>query len=373
LSPRPSRSDLDRPKGRHEFPRAKPGAEEQTFGVGQEYSGWRLDRYLSIRYPGYSRSFLKNLVKEGRVLVDGRPSRPSAAVGPGTEITLRLPEGAPREPEDLRLEVVHRDDWIVALNKRPGLVVHPARGHRTGTVQQGLYHLFRDEIARDPAFHVGAAHRLDMGTSGLLLCGIGLETRKYLQAQFERREVGKSYLAVVHGEPEWREAEVDRPIGVDPRDRRRRAVNGTNARPALTRLVRLAAGSTASTAKGAKEAGGPSVLPWTSALPFPPSPGVLGALGGEGRCPFALVRAEIHTGRMHQIRVHLAHLGHPVVGDELYGGRTRDEEGAPLLDRPALHSLSLTFKHPATGERVTLDAPLWPDMREFLEKRGIEP
>lgn len=324
------RTDFDRPKGRHDFPRARPGAEVQSFGVRRANQGMRLDRFLASRFPGYSRSFLQELIREGRVLVKGKPCRPSTPVAPGDEIELRLPEGAPREPEDLGLEVVYRDDCVLAINKRPGLVVHPARGHKTGTILQGLFHLFREEIARDPTFHVGPVHRLDAGTSGLLLCAWGEETHKFLQSQFEHRSVEKTYLAICSGEPRFDELEVDAPLGTDPADPERVAVGGLRARPALTRLKVLARG---------------------------------------GGC--ALVRAEPHTGRTHQIRVHLAHVGHPLVGDELYGGPTRDARGATLLERPALHSESLTFVHPRTGEPMTLRAPLWRDMRELLERIGL--
>lgn len=332
--PKPFRSDLDRPKGRHQFPRAKPGAESHSFGVSQTHKGTRLDRYLASRFPGYSRASLQSLVKDGRVLVDGRKAKPSSPVGPGNEITVRLPEGAPREPEDLGLEIVYRDDWVLAINKRPGLVVHPARGHRTGTVLQGLFHIFREEIERDPMFQVGPAHRIDMGTSGLLLCSWGGQRLRFLQSQFEHRQVRKAYFAIVHGEPGFDETRVDAALGVDPDDRKRVAIDGIKARPARTRFIRL---------------------------------GVSAEGGGYG-----LLRAEPYTGRMHQIRVHAAHLGHPLVGDELYGGRRVDAEGRPLLDRAALHSAELTFVHPATGEPTTLTAPLWKDMREFLERFGIE-
>ena len=322
--------DLDRPKGRHQFPRARPGAESQTFGVGSERAGLRLDRFLMSRFPGYSRSFLKDLVKEGRVLVDGKPAKPSAPVGPRNEITVHLPEGAPREPEDLDLAVIYRDEFVLAINKRPGLVVHPARGHRTGTILQGLFHIFREELARDPMFKVGPVHRLDQGTSGVLLCARGDSTHRFVQSQFEHRSIEKSYLAIVHGVPGWDRTEVDAPLGYEREERKRMEIDGLNARAALTRFRKLA------------------------------------AVAG-----YALVRAEPHTGRMHQIRVHLAHLGHPIVGDELYGGRRQDEKGTALLNRAALHSASLTFIHPATGEPMTIEAPLWKDMREFLERIGI--
>jgi 23S rRNA pseudouridine1911/1915/1917 synthase len=324
------RPDSDRPKGRHHFRRAKPGAESLSFGVSRSRPGMRLDQYLMHRFTGYSRAFLQSLIKEGRVLVDGRPSKPGAAVAPGNEIVVNLPEGAPREPEDLGLEIVYRDEYVFAINKRPGLVVHPARGHTTGTVLQGLFHLFRDELEKDPTFKVGPVHRIDIGTSGLLLCAYGDEIHKFVQSQFEHRQVHKTYLAICHGEPAFAETQLDAAIGVDHHDPKKYAVDGKNARPAMTKFV--------------------------------------AASKGAG---FGLLRAEPYTGRTHQIRLHAARLGHPLVGDELYGGRTRDEAGEALLPRVALHSSTLTFNHPATGEPMTLEAPLWEDMREFLEARGL--
>jgi len=322
--------DLDPVKGKHQFPRARPGREKQTFGVNQERAGSRLDRFLMARFPGFSRSFLQSLVKDGSVLVDGRLAKPSSPVGPQNEITVNLPEGAPREPEDLDLVVVYRDEFVIAINKHPGIVVHPSRGHRTGTVLQGLFHIFREELERDPLLNVGPVHRIDIGTSGVLLCSWGNQTRNFIQSQFEHRKVRKSYLAIVHGEPEWAEATVEKPVGIETREKKRMAVDGLDSKSALTDLTRLSSG------------------------------------GG-----YALVRAKPHTGRMHQIRVHLAHLGHPLVGDELYGGRREDGSGRPLLDRAALHSESITFFHPGTGEPMTITAPLWEDMRAFLAEHGM--
>ncbi|MHC4252151.1 MAG: pseudouridine synthase, partial [Planctomycetota bacterium] len=231
--------DLDPVKGKHQFPRARPGRESQTFGVNQERAGSRLDRFLMARFPGFSRSFLQSLVKEGRVLVDGRRAKPSSPVGPANEITVNLPEGAPREPEDLDLVVVYRDEFVIALNKRPGIVVHPSRGHRTGTVLQGLFHIFREELAADTLLNVGPVHRIDKGTTGVLLCSWGDQTRNFLQSQFEHRKVQKSYLAIVHGEPEWSETTVEKAIGIETREKKRMAVDGLDSKSALTQFTKL--------------------------------------------------------------------------------------------------------------------------------------
>jgi 23S rRNA pseudouridine1911/1915/1917 synthase len=227
--------------------------------------------------------------------------------------------------------VVYRDEFVIAINKRPGLVVHPSRGHRTGTVLQGLFHIFREELIADPLLNVGPVHRIDKGTSGALLCSWGNQTRNFIQSQFEHRKVKKSYLAIIHGEPEWDEITVEERIGIETREKKRMAIDGLDSKSALTKFTKLSAGGA-----------------------------------------YALVRAEPHTGRMHQIRVHLAHLGHPIVGDELYGGKREDEAGKSLLDRAALHSESITFFHPGTGEPATISAPLWDDMRAFLKEHGME-
>jgi len=318
------------------FPPARPGtAGRLGFGVGREHAGLRLDRYLQLRFPGYSRAYLQALIRAGRVLLDGQAAKPASRARPGREVTLLVPEGLGREPYDFPLEIIHEDEILFAVNKPPGIVVHPARGHLTDTVQNALAHRFRRELAADPAFHVSPVHRLDRDTSGLLLCSKDRRTHPALQQQFENRSLEKTYLLLVHGKPDFRARRIALPLGTDPANRKKVAVNGLHARKAATRFEVLGLGE---------------------------------RIAGE---PLALLRAFPETGRTHQIRVHIAHLGCPIVGDLTYGGRISAADGTPLLARQALHAERLRFTHPLSGETLTLVAELAADMRELAARAGI--
>ncbi len=316
-------------KSRFDFPRAKRNRDRFVFVVGALAPGRprRLDRYLQERFEGYSRTFLQSLIKEGRVLVNGRHTRAAREVAAGDEIVLLLPEGLRSEPEEIPFDVLFEDEHLLVISKPPGVVVHPARGHLSGTLYNGLLHYLRDRLAADPSLHIGTVHRLDEETSGAILFALSREANADLTRQFENRLVSKSYLAIAHGDPAWEETEVDAPLGVDPACKYRVAVNGLDARPAQTKFRRLAA------ANG-----------------------------------FCLVRAFPRTGRSHQVRVHMRHLGLPIVGDDLYGGMRVCEKWAadfPEGARVCLHSESLSFIHPADGREVTVCAPMPEDMRRI--------
>jgi len=314
----------------HEFPRASRKREtfELTVGTG----GKRLDRFLCDRYEGYSRAFFQNMIRGGRVLVNGKPAKPSMTVPDGARIVIHLPEPlSPGEPVDLDLQVVYEDDALFAISKPAGVVVHPARGHLAGTIYHGLKWHFRDEIAADPDFHIAMIHRLDADTSGVLVCSKDEDVHRELTRQLEHRETEKFYLAVVHGDPGFGDALLDGAIGVDPADRHRMAIDGRAARPSRTHV---------------------RVLGRSAPLP-----------GGER---LTAVECELLTGRSHQLRVHLAAIGCPITGDVLYGGRTAAADGSPLIERQALHSWRMRLDHPHTGERLTLTAPISEDIQNLL-------
>ena len=318
-----------RRKTRHQFPRARPGAEERVFRC--KTPGKRLDQYLAMRFTGYSRSFLADLCRQGRVLVAGHKAKPGRRLLPDEEIVVKLPEAVRSGPEEMDLEILHQDPAIFVVNKPAGLVVHPARGNLRGTLYNGLLWIFREELEHDPDFRIGAVHRLDRDTSGLLIYAKDERSQRRLAAAIEKRNVEKHYLAVVEGRVPFESVVIDGTIGIDEREDRRMAIDGLEARSARTGLRRLAA-------------------------------------GGD----FSVVECDLLTGRSHQLRVHLAALGHPIAGDELYGGRRVSPTGEPIIGRQALHAWKLALGHPLTGERAEFTAPPPDDMVRLARRAGLE-
>jgi len=324
-------------KTKYDFPRAKEGKREKLeFTIGERHPGKprRLDKYLQERFPGYSRSFLQQMIKDQRVLINGKPTKSSWHISTGEVVTLLLYPGGKKIAEEIPFEVVYIDEHILALAKPAGVLVHPARGHKSGTLYNGLLHYFRDKLAVDPSYHIGTVHRLDEETSGIMVYALCPKAHKELTRQFEKRLVQKSYLCLVHGGVEFAEKDIEAALGVDPANRRAVAVDGLAARSARTRFVRLAV-----------------------------SP--CGA--------FSLLRAHPFTGRTHQIRAHAKKLGHPLVGDPLYGGQKEHVSFQGLQPRVCLHAESLSLTHPATKLPLTLRAPLPDDFRTLLEILGMKP
>jgi 23S rRNA pseudouridine1911/1915/1917 synthase len=289
----------------------------------------RLDQYLVARFTGYSRSFLAELCRDGRVLVAGSRAKPGRRLLPDEEVTVLLPEGSRAGPEEMDVPVIHEDSAVFVVNKPPGVPVHPSRGHLSGTLYHGLLWRFRQELESCPGFRIGPVHRLDIDTSGVLVYAKDERTQRRLARDIEKREVRKVYLAVVHGAVPFPGVVIDGAVGMD-RGGKRMAIDGEEARPARTGLRRLSA------------AGG-----------------------------LSLVQLELFTGRSHQLRVHLAAIGHPIAGDELYGGRRQAEDGEPLIARQALHAWRLGIDHPVTGEPAEYVAPLPDDMVALIRRRGM--
>ncbi|MCY3023588.1 MAG: RluA family pseudouridine synthase [Planctomycetota bacterium] len=324
-------------KSKYDFPRAKEGKRDRLeFAVGERHPGKprRLDKYLQERFPGYSRSFLQQMIKDQRVLINSKPTKASWHISTGEVVTLLLYPGGKKVAEDIPFEVVCQDEHILAVAKPAGILVHPARGHKTGTLYNGMLHYFRDKLAADPSFHIGTVHRLDEETSGIMVYALCAKAHKELARQFEHRLVKKTYLCLVHGAPDFTEKEIDAPLGVDPGNRVAVAVGGLAARTAQTRFVRLA----------------------------------VSRCGG-----FALLRAHPFTGRTHQIRVHAQALGHPLVGDVLYGGLKEHPAFGGLVPRVCLHAESLALLHPATRLPLTLRAALPEDFRALMDVLGFDP
>lgn len=286
--------------------------------------GMRLDRFLTQRDVLGTRSQVQRLIDDGQVRIGDRAIKPGTTLRLGDRVVvLRRPPPAVRaEPAAIALDVLYEDDALLAINKPAGLVVHPAPGHRQGTLVSALLHRWPTlPPGLDPA-RLGIVHRLDKDTSGVLLIAKTAAVLAELGRQFHDREIEKQYLALVWGVPRHRRGTIDEPIGRHPVHRQRMAVR-PRGRTALTRYE--------------------VVETWQQV---------------------ALVRARPATGRTHQIRVHLAALGHPIVGDRLYG-RGRDSR-AIGIDRQALHAEAIRFRHPATQEAMHITAPLAADFAAAL-------
>lgn len=302
----------------------------RTATVPTDHAGSRLDQALALLFPEFSRSRLQQWIKQGAVLVDGRPLRPKdKLIGGETVVVDAAVEAADDvRPQDIALAVLYEDEQILVIDKPAGLVVHPGAGNAQDTLQNALLH-HAPALARIP--RSGIVHRLDKDTSGLLVVAKTLQAHKALVAQLQARSVTREYLALVNG-TFTAGGRVDAPIGRHPRDRVRMAVVD-NGRDALTeyRIDRRFQAHT-------------------------------------------LLRVALRTGRTHQIRVHMAHIGHPLVGDPVYGGRTLLPKGATdtVRDalrgfrRQALHAARLALYHPASGEEMSWQTPLPADMQALL-------
>lgn len=282
-------------------------------------AGQRLDQLLVKELPAHSRAFLQKLIADGHVRVNTRPSKPSYKVRAGDSVSVEIPAPRPlaAQPEAIALKILFEDADLIVINKPAGMVVHPAAGNFEHTLVNALLHHCRGQLAGIGGVErPGIVHRLDKGTSGCIVVAKTDAAHQSLVAQFKSRGVTKIYRAVCAGKPAQSSGKIETIIGRSERDRKKMSANVKRGRPA-----------------------------WTDYR----------VLKQHADC--ALVELTLHTGRTHQIRVHMAHIGHPLVGDAVYG--------KSKLERPLLHAYKLGFTHPRTGKRLEFCAPIPADMRDY--------
>jgi 23S rRNA pseudouridine1911/1915/1917 synthase len=303
-----------------------------TLTVPDDSDGVRLDRFLASVVADRSRSQIQRLIKDQSVRVAGQVAKSNQPVKAGQIVVLDVPEPVDAEPqaEALPLPILYQDQDIIVVDKPAGMVVHPAAGHSSGTLVNALLHHVTDLSGIGGEKRPGIVHRLDRGTSGLMVIAKNDAAHEELARQFHDREVEKEYVALVWGVVQAGRR-IDAPIGRDPANRKKMSAKARRSREAVTRIVRT-------------EHINPAVT---------------------------LAEIAIYTGRTHQIRVHLSAIGHPIVGDPLYGGVHRrvpgDVRAVTHLQRPFLHAAKLAFKHPADGRRMEFTSELPEDLQQVLD------
>ncbi len=309
----------------------RPTGRSLTVTASSDDAGRRLDQVVTAHLPDLSRSQVQRLIRDGAITIGGRAAKTGAIVTPGMTIAIVLPEPAPGtpEPEALPLRILYDDADLVVVDKPSGMVVHPAAGHAAGTLVNALLHHVKGLSGIGGTQRPGIVHRLDKGTSGVMVIAKHDRAHRALAQQFHDRLVDKEYVALVWGGPAVGRT-FEQPLGRDPKHRQRISSRARHARDAKTVIA-----------------------------------------GVEPLNGVSLVRVQIHTGRTHQIRVHLSEAGFPVVGDDLYGGARRrlptTLAAVARLDRPFLHASRLSFTHPTDGRRLTFEAPLPEDLQQIID------
>lgn len=288
----------------------------------------RIDQYLAtLKEPEISRSYAAKLLKEERILLNGKPAKASTKLKAGDVLSLDLPAPVALdvEPEDIPLDIIYEDQDVLIVNKPKGMVVHPAAGHAQGTlVNAVMYHCGSELSSINGVMRPGIVHRIDMNTTGLLVVCKNDQAHKSLAAQMKVHSITRRYVAIVIGNLREDEGTVDAPLGRSKKDRKKQAIDELNGRPAVTHYH------------------------------------VLERFGGA----YTLVQCTLETGRTHQIRVHMASIGHPLLGDELYGPKKCPFD----LQGQCLHAQVLGFIHPRTGEYVEFSSPYPAYFEELLTK-----
>lgn len=306
---------------------------QEEVTIPAEMAGWRLDRALATLLPTYSRERLKALISSGQVTSEGALSRdPSAKVKEGSAYTVAVPAPAPahNEAQDIPLEIVFEDDHLLVVDKPAGMVVHPAAGNFDGTMVNALLHHCKGRLSGiGGVARPGIVHRIDKDTSGLLVVAKTDPAHEGLAAQFARHSIDRRYAAIVAGRPKASSGTVDAPLARSATNRKKIAIVGEGR-------------------------GKRAVTHWSLVEPLKHA---------------ALVECRLETGRTHQVRVHMASIGHPLLGDPVYG-RARPEHRDALkrlsFERQALHAARLGFVHPVTGGALTFDSPIPCDMQQLL-------
>lgn len=291
-------------------------------GVGEEE---RLDKWLAGAVSGLSRSYIQKCIKEGQALVNGMPGKANYRLRVDDEVSFSIPEAVEPEiaAEDIPLSILYEDGDVLVVDKPKGMVVHPAPGHYSGTlVNAVLYHCKGQLSGINGVLRPGIVHRIDRDTTGSLIICKNDQAHNAIAAQLKAHSLNRSYRAIVHGVVAGEEGTVDAPIGRDEKDRKRMTVNQKNGKPAITHYKVL---------KRFQE--------------------------------YTYIECRLETGRTHQIRVHMTSIGHPLLGDEVYGARK-----SPFhLEGQTLHAYMLGFLHPASGEYVEVTAPLPAYFQKLLE------
>jgi len=311
-------------------------SDTQNFAVSPDDAGQRLDRFLAARLPDLSRTRIQELIDAGHARVNNKPAKPSHRLAAGEMIEISVLPRPPLDavPEEIPLEILYEDDDVLVVNKPAGMPVHvgAGRGAQRGTLVNALLHRFAKLSTLGGPLRPGIVHRLDKSTSGVIVVARNDAAHRRLAEQFRLRRVEKTYLALLHGRLKRHTGSVQLPVARD-----------------LARRTRMTTRRPAGRAREAR-------TDWR----------VLARLEH-----FTLVAARIHTGRTHQIRVHFSSLGHPVVGDTLYGAPRRLYAGkTPLapLARNFLHAACISFEHPRSGERITVRAPLPPELEQLARE-----
>ncbi len=306
-------------------------ADEQRWTIQDEQVGLRLDRFLTSVLPDISRTGVQQLISAGVVLVNEKPGKSGYALRPHDRVAVlhastrrAAREGSPQATQAWPLEIVYEDDDILIINKAAGMVVHPAPGHRDDTLVNALVARYPELQETEGNLRPGIVHRLDRDTSGLLIVAKNVNVQAALIEQMKQHEIEKRYIALVEGNVSLNHGSIDAPIGRDPRHRRQMTITTIDGREARTHFRVL-----------------------------------------ERFARHTLLLLQLETGRTHQIRVHLQAIGHPVVGDPVYGsGRVSN---AMALQRQFLHACQLRLTHPSTGKALEVEAPLPSDLQALLD------
>ena len=292
--------------------------------IEPEYNGQRIDKFLSETLPEYSRSFIQKVVKDGGVLVDEKCVKSNYKLSAGQILKLNVPELVEPDiiPEDIALDILYEDDDIIVVNKPKGMVVHPAAGHYTGTLVNALMYHCRDNLSGiNGVTRPGIVHRIDMNTTGVLVACKNDAAHIFLSEQLAVHSITRKYNAIVHNSFKDNSGTVDAPIGRHQIDRKKMAIDYKNGRNAVTHYS---------------------------------------VISNYGK--YAHIECQLETGRTHQIRVHMSSIGHPLLGDDVYGSG----KSPYRLEGQTLHARVLGFVHPSTGKYMEFEAPLPDYFKEII-------